>query len=177
MKQVRLIEPPVLLREQFVDFMSDWNATGEQLVPFVLAMDYSNYQEYIQKLKNYSLGIGLPDGFVPHSTFWLIYDDKIIGVSNLRHSLTDKLLKEGGNIGYGIRPTERQKGYATILLQLTLEKARAMGLSKVLLTCDKDNVGSVKTILNNNGVLDSEEEINGKVHQRYWIELSRNPQY
>ncbi|MDO9027002.1 MAG: GNAT family N-acetyltransferase, partial [bacterium] len=163
--------------DQYIDFMEDWKSTGELLVPFVLAMDYSNFQEYIQKLKNYSLGIGLPVGFVPHSTFWLVSDAKIIGVSNLRHSLTDKLLKADGNIGYGIRPSERKKGYATILLQLTLDKARAIGLSKVLLTCDKDNIGSVKTILNNKGVLDSEEEINGKPHQRYWIEVSRNIEY
>lgn len=168
---MQLIEPSVLLREQFVDFMDDWKSTGEQLVPFVLSMDYSNFDEYIQKLKNYSLGIGLQEGFVPHSTFWLISNDKIIGVSNLRHSLTDKLLKADGNIGYGIRPSERKKGFATILLQLTLDKARAIGLSKVLLTCDKDNIGSVKTILNNGGILDSEEEIEGKPLHRYWINL------
>ena len=168
---MKLIEPSLSYKDQYIDFMEDWKSTGEVLVPFVLAMDYSNFQEYIQKLKNYSLGIGLPDGFVPHSTFWLMSGDKIIGVSNLRHSLTNSLLKEGGNIGYGIRPTERKKGYATLLLQLTLDKARSIGLSKVLVTCYMDNIGSVKTILNNKGVLDSEEEINGKSHQRYWINL------
>ncbi len=171
---MKLIEPSLSYKEQYIDFMEDWQSTGEVLVPFVLAMDYSNFHEYVLKLNNFSLGIGLPDGFVPHSTFWLISNDKIIGVSNLRHSLTDKLLKDGGNIGYGICPSERKKGFATSLLRLTLEKARSIGLSKVLLTCDKDNVGSVKTILNNNGVLDSEEEINGKLHQRYWIEVNRN---
>jgi len=171
MKQIQLVEPSPYYKDQYIDFMEDWKSTGEVLVPFVLAMDYSNFHEYIQKLRNYSLGIGLPDGFVPHSTFWLISEEKIIGVSNLRHSLTDKLLKADGNIGYGIRPSERKKGFATLLLQLTLDNARAIGLSKVLVTCYKDNIGSVKTILNNGGILDSEEEIEGKPLHRYWINL------
>ena len=151
--------------------MEDWKSTGEVLVPFVLSMDYSNFDEYIRKLNNFSLGLGLPDGFVSHSTFWLVSDDRIVGVSNLRHSLTDKLLEADGNIGYGIRPSERKKGFATLLLQLTLDKARAIGLSKVLVTCYKDNIGSVKTILNNGGILDSEVEIEGKPLHRYWINL------
>ena len=168
---MKLIEPSLSYNDQYIDFMEDWKSTGEQLVPFVLSMDYSNFGEYVRKLNNFSQGIGLPDGFVPHSTFWLISNDKIIGVSNMRHSLTDKLLKADGNIGYGIRPSERKKGFSTLLLRLTLDKARAIGLSKVLVTCYKDNIGSVKTILNNGGILDSEEEIEGKPLHRYWINL------
>ncbi|MDP2808349.1 MAG: GNAT family N-acetyltransferase [bacterium] len=168
---MQLIEPSLSYKDQYIDFMEDWKSTGEVLVPSVLSMEYSNFDEYIQKLNNFSLGIGLPVGFVPHSTFWMVSDDRIIGASNFRHPLTEKLLKVDGNIGYGIRPSERKKGFATLLLRLTLDKARAIGLSKVLVTCYKDNIGSVKTILNNKGVLDSEEEISGKPLQRYWINL------
>ena len=112
-----------------------------KLVPFVLDLDYSDFALYIENLRNFSLGIGLKETFVPHSTYWLVDDERIIGVSNLRHVLNQQLLIRGGHIGYGIRPSERKKGYATILLKFTLEKARQFGITKALLTCNKDNIG------------------------------------
>lgn len=77
----------------------------------------------------------------------------------------------GGDIGYGIRPSERRKGYASNMLSLALKKCKSIGLSKVLITCSKDNFGSAKTIINNGGVLDSEDIDNSEVFQRYWITL------
>lgn len=67
-----------------------------------------------------------------------------MGAVNIRHRLNEKLLNSGGHIGYGIRPSERRKGYASVLLALTLEITRDMGLNKVLLVCDKGNVASEK---------------------------------
>jgi predicted acetyltransferase len=116
----------------------------------------------------------LPEGFVPHTTFWLVRnDERVLAVSNLRHRLTPKLEKEGGHIGYGVRPSERQKGYGTRLLGETLVAAKARGISRALLTCAKTNLGSVQIILRNGGVLDSEEFLpeRGEVVQRYWIDL------
>lgn len=75
----------------------------------------------------------------------------------------------GGHIGYGIRPSERRKGYATVLLNLALIKARELGIQRALVTCDRDNIGSAKTIMNNGGVLDSEDEVDGTIIQRYWV--------
>ena len=79
----------------------------------------------------------------------------------------------GGHIGYGVRPSERRKGYATLMLRLVLDKARAMGIERVLITCDKDNLASARVIQKNGGVLDSESysEQAKRVTQRYWIEL------
>lgn len=65
----------------------------------------------------------------------------------------------------------RRMGYATKLLKMALEKAKQFGISRALLTCDKDNIGSAKTILKNGGVLDSEVTVNGVEIQRYWIEV------
>ena len=166
-----IIEPKIDYEKQYLDFIDEWKATKEELVPFVLDLDYSDFALYIENLRNFSLGIGLKETFVPHSTYWLVDDERIIGVSNLRHVLNQQLLIRGGHIGYGIRPSERKKGYATILLKFTLEKARQFGITKALLTCNKDNIGSIRTIVNNNGILDSEELINGKIVQRYWITL------
>jgi predicted acetyltransferase len=69
-------------------------------------------------------------------------------VSNLRHNLNDNLYICGGHIGYGIRPDQRRKGYATKILKLTLIEAKKKGIENVLVTCNPENLGSVKAILN-----------------------------
>lgn len=90
---------------------------------------------------------------------------------NIRHYLNDKLFETGGHIGDGIRPSERRKGYATAMIGLALEECRKLGIDRVLICCDKDNIGSAKSIQRNGGVLENEVEENGNIVQRYWIEL------
>ncbi|MBR2176691.1 MAG: GNAT family N-acetyltransferase, partial [Clostridia bacterium] len=95
------------------------------------------------------------------------------GAVNIRHYLNDYLLKEGGHIGDGIRPSERRKGYATEMVRLALIECKKLGIDRVLMVCDKDNIGSAKSILKNGGVLE-DEFLNeyGDIEQRYWIDLS-----
>lgn len=90
---------------------------------------------------------------------------------NIRHYLNDKLFETGGHIGDGIRPSERRKGYVTAMIGLALEECRKLGIDRVLICCDKDNIGSAKSIQRNGGVLENEVEENGNIVQRYWIEL------
>lgn len=104
-------------------------------------------------------------------------DGRVVGIVNYRSPLTEFLLQYGGNIGYCIRPSERRKGYAKEMLRLTLGKCREAGEEKILITCDKGNVASERTIRANGGVLENEVEDKvglGKagVIQRYWIALS-----
>lgn len=87
-------------------------------------MTLSDFELFIKKLEAYALGQQLPEGYVPMSTFWLSVDDTLVGISKLRHHLTESLRIEGGHIGYGIRPSERKKGYGTKLLELTLLEAQ-----------------------------------------------------
>jgi predicted acetyltransferase len=96
-----------------------------------------------------------------------------VGASRLRHALTPALEDIGGHIGYDIRPTERRKGYGTRLLALMLHKAKALGLARVFLTCDTENVASAKIIEKNGGVLASQSVSPraGVLVSRYWIEL------
>ena len=115
------------------------------------------------------------DGRVPDSVFFLLDEerDRLIGAANIRHYLSESLRHSGGHIGDGIRPSERRKGYGTELVRLALLECRKLGIDRVLMTCDKDNVASAKTIQKNGGVLDSEfvnEE--GVIEQRYWIDLN-----
>ena len=92
-----------------------------------------------------------------------------MGAVNIRHTLNEGLLKDGGHIGDGIRPSERGKGLGTRMIALALEECDRLGIRDVLMCCDKDNAASARTIVKNSGVLENEIEINGVPVQRYWI--------
>ncbi len=178
MEKLKLLKPNKSFENQakeyiqeFIDNESDINGTGG-LDSFV-----DKYDEWLIKLDN-DLDINnIKPGRVPASTYFLIreLDGKLIGMMSIRHELNDYLLKFGGHIGYSIRPTERRKGYATKLLRLGLEKCIDLGINKVLLTCDKLNIASAKTIQKNNGVLENEifNIDSNEVFQRYWISLKK----
>jgi predicted acetyltransferase len=158
---VELVPPTAVFRESYCSLVSEVIAAGEAFVPFVL------------EFEDCARGVALPPGFVAHSTYWLVSDcTTVVGVSNIRHSLTDSLRREGGNIGYGIRPSARRRGFGTTILQKSLNRAAQLGLTRVLVTCGKDNVGSAKAIARNGGILASEEYLaaRGEIVQRYWIE-------
>lgn len=112
-------------------------------------------------------------GLVPDSTFFCLDEERniIVGAVNIRHYLNEYLLAHGGHIGDGIRPSERRKGYATQMVGLALEECKRLGIKKVLMVCDKDNIGSAKSIIKNGGILENEQKEDGKVEQRYWINL------
>jgi predicted acetyltransferase len=171
-ENLRLIKPIESLENEYLDMLLEWEQSGEELIPWSLNLDTTNFHLMIESLNGYSKGIGLPDGFVECSTYWLVNkSNKILGAVDIRHNLNDFLLFRGGHIGYGIRPKERRKGYSSIMLSLALNKCKTIGISKVLITCLKNNIGSVKTITKNQGVLESEDIDNGEFFQRYWINL------
>ena len=112
---------------------------------------------------------------VPDSVFFLLDIERniLLGAVNIRHCLNDYLLKYGGHIGDGIRPSERKKGYATELIRLSLDECKKLGIKKALIVCDKTNIASAKTIIKNGGILENEiVDNNGKILQRYWIEIA-----
>ena len=128
---------------------------------------------YIRTTRNYSKGIGLPKGWVPHTTYWLTDSGEYIGDLNIRHRLNPSLKKVGGHIGYRIRPSKRNQGYGKKILGLSLKKARNMGLKKILMTCDKTNIASKRIIELNGGKLEKERS-QGKGKPKklfYWIRL------
>ena len=171
MKKFELVEPSLKYKKGFDLFHKNYKESGEHFVPFVLKFYENNLEEYIALLKGFSKGVRVPDTFTEHSTFWLKdEDDNIKGVVNIRHRITDSLRRDSGLIGYGIAPMYRKQGYATVMLKLALQNAKQMGINKALITCAKENIGSAKVILNNNGILDSEEMINSNMVQRYWVE-------
>ena len=106
-------------------------------------------------------------GLVPQTIFWLYEEDKPIGISKMRHYLTEKLKIRGGHIGYGILKGKRNKGYGKILLNKTLQEIKKIGVDRVLITCDEHNNSSRKVIESNNGKL--EDIVDNEC--RYWIEV------
>ncbi|SFE72239.1 Predicted acetyltransferase [Paenibacillus catalpae] len=173
MEDVYLVRPSVEWMEPYLDFYQEWIASGEDIVPWVVEKDPSQFEAMVQWLEDHSNGIGLQDGWVPDTTYWLAAGSRtIVGAVNIRHDLTPWLMDRGGHIGYGIRPTARRKGYATKLLAHSLEKTKELGIQRVLVVCDESNVASAKTILNNGGVEDkSFVEESGNVIRRFWIEV------
>lgn len=168
---IRLIEPTVDLQAEYLAMIDDYRAAGERPYQRFRQMVIDNFPEYVRRLERASQGIGLPAGRVPQTTFWLLRARTIIGNSSLRHYLNPGLEREGGHIGYDVRPSERRKGYGTLLLELTLDKARERGLRRVLVTCDTDNIGSARIIQKNGGKFENEviSAESGKLVSRYWI--------
>ena len=168
--KLRLVKASAQYGKQITDMLDEWNATGENIIPYAIRrIDYHDFENYCNNLEVKNPGGGL----VPDSTFFCLDEERnlIVGAVNIRHYLNESLLLNGGHIGDGIRPSERRKGIATKMIALALDECRKLGLEKVLMVCDKENVGSAKSIQKNGGILENEVEVDGVVEQRYWIEL------
>lgn len=172
MDDLILVKPSKNLEENIREYKQEYFDFGETNINGSCGIARSdNFDEWLElvlsiekdKLRNN----------VHASTFFSVRksDNKIIGSIQLRHFLTDALEKHGGHIGYGIRPTERRKGYGKQQLQLVLEVAKKMEIPKVMISCEKDNVASRQTAISCGGVLTSKNFHEGKEEQIFWIDL------
>ncbi|NFN95750.1 GNAT family N-acetyltransferase [Clostridium botulinum] len=170
---MKLITLASSYKTEWESLISEFEENGEKLIPLAMKGHANTFEEFLIEAYKNSKGIDLPDGIVPSDIYFLVDDNSkyLIGAIDIRHYLNEYLLKYGGNIGYGIRPSERKKGYATEMLYLALEECKTKGLSKVLITCFKSNVASANTIIKNGGILENEIAEGGNVKQRYWIQL------
>jgi len=167
------LETPGLGRiDSYRGLIREFIVRGEPLIPFVLDWPNADAAAFVERCAASARGEGLPEGFVPHSTFWIVEDGReVVGVSNLRHRLTESLRLEGGHIGYGVRPSARRRGVAAELLRQTLARAHALDISEALVTCASTNEGSVRTILRNGGRFEGEAHVEkrGEIVRRYWV--------
>jgi len=165
---LKLVKASPQYQNQICDMLEEWNEYDEKIVPYAIRrLDYKNFEYYCENLEVKENDKGL----VPDSTFFCLDEDRnmIVGAVNIRHYLNESLLLNGGHIGDGVRPTERRKGIATKMIGLAIDECKKLGIEKVLMVCDKKNVASAKSIMNNGGVLENEIEVNGIIEQRYWI--------
>ncbi|MBR5985897.1 MAG: GNAT family N-acetyltransferase [Clostridia bacterium] len=172
---LKLIKLSEQYKTQLTEMLDEWKHDQEvnhtNHSPWaIFKNDWHDFEYYLEHLECKTAA----DGLVPDSVFFMLDEDRdrLLGAVNIRHYLSDALLKEGGHIGDGIRPSERRKGYATKMIRLALDECRKLGITRVLMTCEKTNIGSARSIINNGGVLENEfVNSDGEVEQRYWIEL------
>jgi len=175
---VKLVRLTKDYKEQLEEMLDEWvpynkenncNSFGNRSPYAIFKNDYHDFDYYLDNLEVKEA----KDGLVPDSTFFLLDLDRniFLGACNIRHYLNEGLLATGGHIGDGIRPSERRKGYATKMIELALIECKKLGINEVLMTCNKENIGSAKSIIKNGGVLENEVMEDGMPLQRYWIKL------
>lgn len=173
MDKIKLISPNLNLKDQIEEYKREFIVNSDSMDGCAGLGDVENFEEWIQILKDNSDVKTVRDGFVTSSTYLAVreLDNKIVGMIDIRHFLNDYLKIFGGHIGYSVRKSERKKGYAKMMLSLALEECRKINISRVLITCSKDNIPSMKTILSQNGELENEILKGDKITCRYWIDL------
>jgi predicted acetyltransferase len=172
-------EPTTALRASFLSGMAEFAAEGRTGDGSMIGTDLAQwapgwtqpriFADYVAAVRADALQESpRPAGWVPATTLWWADDDGWAGRLAIRHRLSDFLLQRGGHIGYDVRRSKRRRGYATAMLRAALPIAAGLGLDRVLVTCDHDNVGSRTVIETNGGVL--EDQRGEKL--RYWIATS-----
>ncbi len=164
---MRLERPSMRWKEEHEAYRDEWDE--ERMTPssFHIAVE-TPYEIYLEELALREAGHGK---WLPCTNYFLVDDtNRIVGMIDIRHELNEHLHQVGGHIGYGVRPSERRKGYATRMLAEALKVTEGLGIDAVLVTCNDDNIGSTKTIENNGGVEDTSFiEVDGTVVRRFWI--------
>ena len=162
-------EPVDVLFQQIEDYKNEFILNNETIHGAANLTDLST-DEWVKFVENTKYKATVTPGFVTAHTFFAVDDtDKIVGVINARHELNDYLLNLGGHIGYSVRKSERQKGYAKAMLSYILDFLFSLGLEKVLITCDKKNIASKRTIESCGGILENEVIEESRITLRYWI--------
>ena len=172
---VELIKLTYKYKEQLIGMLEEWKndiiVNHTDISPYkIWVNDFHDFDYYINNLDTKEDN---ENGWVPDTTLFCLDKDRniLVGAVNIRHYLNDALLKTGGHIGDGVRPSERRKGYATAMIALALDECKKLGIDKVLICCNKENIGSAKSIINNGGILENEIEVDGHIEQHYWIQL------
>ena len=161
-------EPIDVSFEQISDYKEEFLLNNE-IIQGAANMTALSIPEWVQFTENTKYKESVTPGFVTAHTFFALDNDKIVGVINGRHELNDYLLNFGGHIGYSVRKSERRKGYGKKMLIYTSEFLFSLGLDKVLITCDKNNTASRRTIESCGGILENELIEETRTTLRYWI--------
>jgi len=170
---MRLVLPSEKYLEFFVQAFND----DQQGHPGTKKFFYFPPEKVIQQAFNHRCGVDLKPGYVKSTLLWIMADKEFIGNVYIRHELNKNLLRYGGHIGYEIRDSKWSHGYGTKALALALKYAKnKLGITRVLITCDDDNIGSARVIEKNGGVLENKvpntlEDGRHVLTRRYWIDI------
>jgi predicted acetyltransferase len=172
---IELVKPTQLHKDEVLAYKKEFAVDDEYISGSASLGSADSFESWLANV-NAEADLDGPEGeLVPATQLLAIRksDKKLIGMVSIRHELNDYLKEYGGHVGYSVRKSERRRGYATQMLKLALAYCRSLGISKTLLTCDKQNIGSATVIKANGGILENEvvRDSNGAITQRYWINL------
>ena len=173
MDKIILVKPDLSYADEIIKYKEE-SLAESPIINGSAGLDrFSSIEVWLEELKKRSCEDTVPKGLVPSSTYLGVRekDNYIVGMIDIRHYLNEYLTQVGGNIGYGVRKTERNKGYAKQMLKLALEKCKELKIKKVLITCDEDNIASEKVILSANAKLEDIRNVDGENKKRFWIDL------
>lgn len=175
--KIELVKPTKEYEQQMIEYKKEHFENGENAIHACSKWDkMENYDEWLKALQEHSSFETIKDNWTVHTNFLGVRksDNKVIGMIDIRHELINDFLRNyAGHIGYGVRPTERRKGYVTQMLEQALEYCKKeLNLERVMLGCFKENEASRKTILNAGGILEREcKTEDGEIAEVYWIKL------
>lgn len=172
--ELELIFPTEEYKIQVEEYLQEHFDNGEYVLHGDAGLDeIKDFDKWLEKVRN---EVNIEDSNLVPATLFLAVrksDNRVVGTIQIRHRLNEKLLIFG-HIGDGVRPSERNKGYASEMIRLALEECKKLNIHRVLISCNKDNIASAKSIIKNGGVLENEVMLDdGKVEQRYWISLKK----
>ena len=173
MDKIILVKPDLSYADEIIKYKEE-SLAESPIINGSAGLDrFSSIEIWFEELKKRSREDTVPKGLVPSSTYLGVRekDNYIVGMIDIRHYLNEYLTQAGGHIGYGVRKTERNKGYAKQMLKLALEKCKELKIKKVLITCDEDNIASEKVILSANAKLEDIRNVDGENKKRFWIDL------
>ncbi len=173
---MKFIEPAAEYEQQISAYRKEFLERGDSMDGTGALRRMEDPKQWLEHCRLCKNPDTVPDELVPATQYIFVResDDKIVGMLQIRHYFNAFLEQYGGHIGYSVAPSERRKGYASQMLQMSLPKCKELGIQRVLVTCLDDNEASRRTILKNGGKYESTvfEPNEGINLQRYWIDLA-----
>lgn len=171
------VKPDLVYFEQYHEMYKEWQTESEHINPWFFKTKCETLEDFaafIQMLDHYE-NANVDEQYASQTSYFVVDDnDRLIGGASLRHYLTVDGYNYGGHIGYGVRPSERRKGYGTEILKLALMQAKKLKIHKVLLTALETNISSNKVIQKCGGIFENKvKDSDNSIINRYWISISK----
>lgn len=173
MNRLKLVLPTPDYENKIMNYKREFVENGGRMYGAAGLKKAESFSKWYNTVCNNMKEETVRKGLSPETTYLVVCteNDHLVGMINIRHRLNDFLLNNGGHIDFSVRKSERQKGYAVEMLGLALKECTKLNIRKVLITCDKDNIASSRTIINNGAKLENEIQEKNRIIQRYWINL------